>query len=52
MGDRRKVSVPFVSAHPGAEVLDGADVAAFIDRALVLDPNLAVAWGFSAWTKI
>jgi TolB-like protein/Tfp pilus assembly protein PilF len=27
------------------------DCAACIDRALVLNPNLAAAWGFSGWTK-
>jgi len=28
------------------------DGAAFVDRALVLNSNLAAAWGFSGWTKI
>jgi TolB-like protein/Tfp pilus assembly protein PilF len=28
------------------------DGAAFVDRALILNPNLAVAWGSSGWMKI
>jgi len=31
---------------------DFDDGAAFVDRALVLNPNLAVAWGSSGWMKI
>ena len=36
-------------AYVVGEVEEGA---AFIDRALVLDPNYAPAWGFSGWARI
>jgi len=38
-----------VLAYVVGDVDDGA---AFVDRALVLNPNLAVAWGSSGWMKI
>jgi TolB-like protein/class 3 adenylate cyclase/tetratricopeptide (TPR) repeat protein len=31
---------------------EAAEGAAFIDEALELDPNFAVAWGFSGWARI
>jgi tetratricopeptide (TPR) repeat protein len=36
----------------GYVVGDLDDCAAFVERALVLNPNLAAAWGFSGWIKI
>jgi tetratricopeptide (TPR) repeat protein len=39
----------FTLAHLGGELDDGA---AFIDRALVLNPNFATAWQFSGWVKV
>src|SRR5262249_44406854 len=31
---------------------DLPEAASFVDRALVLNPNLAVAWNFSGWVRI
>jgi TolB-like protein len=39
----------FVLAYVVGDLDDGA---AFVDRALGLNPNLAPAWGWSAWMKI
>src|SRR5262249_33184511 len=39
----------FVLAYVAGELDDGA---AFVDRALALNANLAAAWGFSGWMKI
>jgi tetratricopeptide (TPR) repeat protein len=39
----------FVLAYVVGDLEDGA---AFIDQALVLNPNLAWAWLFSSWTKV
>jgi tetratricopeptide (TPR) repeat protein len=39
----------FVLAFVVGDLDDGA---AFVDRALGLNPNLAIAWGFSGWMKI
>jgi TolB-like protein len=39
----------FVLAYVVGDLDDGA---AFVDRALVLNPNLAFAWGSSGWMKI
>ncbi len=38
----------YVLAYIAGELDDGA---AFVDRALALNPNLAAAWGFSGWLK-
>lgn len=38
----------YVQGYIGGEL---EDCAAWIDRALVLNPNLAAAWGYSSWAK-
>jgi tetratricopeptide (TPR) repeat protein len=42
-------SAGFVLGHLIGKIEDGD---AMIDRALVLNPNLAIAWLFSGWTKV
>jgi len=39
----------FILAYLGGDLDDGA---AFVDRALTLNANLAAAWGFSGWIKV
>jgi TolB-like protein/class 3 adenylate cyclase/Tfp pilus assembly protein PilF len=39
----------FILAYVGGDLDDGA---AFVDRALSLNANLAAAWGFSGWIKV
>jgi TolB-like protein/tetratricopeptide (TPR) repeat protein len=39
----------FVLGYVGGDLDDGV---AFIDQALVLNPNLADAWGFSGWARM
>jgi len=52
LGQDDAVALAFGGHTLGRLVGDVEGAAAFIDRALTLNPNLAAAWHYSGWTKL
>jgi len=52
LGRDDAIALSYAGHALGFVVEDLDDGTAFIERALVLNPNLAVAWGASSWMKI